>query len=638
MSGESPSARAGLTHFRFAQQVDGLTVYGTYVKAAVNDRGELVHLIENLAASAGGVRPAAVGAGDALAAALDTVHPGRGRGLAESTTADNTVTFAGDSFFHREPTVTRVAIAMKIGALQEGYLVETWSDDDNLLHHTLVGGNGRVLGVQLRTANDSYYGYSVDPGVSSQSVMPGPGWGNAESPDGWLAPADQNRINMSGNNVHAYLDTDDNDLADGGGTIVEVIDLDTDGNFLTAADLSQDPSDAANQEVSVQNLFYLSNEIHDELYRHGFTESAGNFQILNFGNGGNGSDPVNAEAQDGGGSNNANFATPDDGSSPRMQTYLWTQSTPRRDSALDSDIVWHEYVHGLTWRMIDNMSGSMSGAVGEGMSDAFATLINGDDVVGEYAYNNPIGIRSAPYTDYLRTYGDFTGSSVHFNGEVFAATIWRLWEIYQREGIDLDTLLDDLVDGMNYTAPGPAFQDMRDGLLGSVDGSGRECLVWEAFAAFGVGEGVATSIKGGGPSGGKVTVTESFELPTVPLDCSGAVVAVKDSYTVAEGEDLVVVDPAQGLLANDHDAGLNVEVVQDPDFGSVTCDPDGTFTYSPGPDFSGSDSFVYKAKVGSMYSNATKVTIGSGGSKKKGGGNGDSGDKPCKGKKCNPVF
>jgi hypothetical protein len=44
----------------------------------------------------------------------------------------------------------------------------------------------------------------------------------------------------------------------------------------------------------------------------------------NFGLGGKDRDAVNAEAQDGGGTDNANFATPPDGSNPRMQMYLWT--------------------------------------------------------------------------------------------------------------------------------------------------------------------------------------------------------------------------------------------------------------------------------------------------------------------------
>ena len=54
------------------------------------------------------------------------------------------------------------------------------------------------------------------------------------------------------------------------------------------------------------------------------------------------------------------------------------------DSALDSDVVYHEYGHGLSWRMIGHMSGPIAGAIGEGNSDGIAMLVNGDDVVGEY--------------------------------------------------------------------------------------------------------------------------------------------------------------------------------------------------------------------------------------------------------------
>ncbi|WP_449398831.1 M36 family metallopeptidase [Chryseobacterium wanjuense] len=56
----------------------------------------------------------------------------------------------------------------------------------------------------------------------------------------------------------------------------------------------------------------------------GFTPVARNFQQTNFGLGGLGNDYVNVEAQDGGGLNNANFATPADGTKPRMQMYLWS--------------------------------------------------------------------------------------------------------------------------------------------------------------------------------------------------------------------------------------------------------------------------------------------------------------------------
>ena len=446
-------AKTGYTHLRYQQEVDGLRVYGTYVKASVNNRGELVSLIENLPGySSGGVARAKIGPREALDAVLQRHYPAFKSGFEVSGVTGNKTEFDGGYVFSDELSVTRVAVPMKVGALEEGFLVVTW-DRDNILRHTVVGGNGRILFEELRTNTDSYNVFADHPGVSTQTIVSGPGAGNGQSPIGWVTSN-----TTIGNNVDAYLDRDNNNAPDAGGRPVSAT-----ANFVTAANLSQDPTTAANQAVAVTNLFYLNNFIHDKLYRHGFNEAAGNFQTNNFGNGGAGNDPVNAEAQDGGGTNNANFATPSDGSRPRMQMYLWTQTPIRRDGDLDSDIVYHEYGHGLTWRMIGGMSGPMSGAIGEGMGDVLAILINNNDVVGEYSYNNPVGIRSAPYTNYSRTYGDFGGSSVHFDGEIYAATIWRLRGLFQQQSISQDTLFDYLIGGMNFTPSGPAMEDMRDG-------------------------------------------------------------------------------------------------------------------------------------------------------------------------------
>ena len=72
-------------------------------------------------------------------------------------------------------------------------------------------------------------------------------------------------------------------------------------------------------------LFYMSNVTHDIYYRYGFDEASGNFQQNNLGNGGTAGDPVDADAQDGSGINNANFSTPTDGNNGRMQMFLWNQ-------------------------------------------------------------------------------------------------------------------------------------------------------------------------------------------------------------------------------------------------------------------------------------------------------------------------
>ena len=76
-------------------------------------------------------------------------------------------------------------------------------------------------------------------------------------------------------------------------------------------------------DASIVNLFYVNNIMHDIFYQYGFNEASGNFQQNNYDNGGIGTDYVNADAQDGSGTNNANFSTPPDGQNPRMQMFLW---------------------------------------------------------------------------------------------------------------------------------------------------------------------------------------------------------------------------------------------------------------------------------------------------------------------------
>jgi len=187
-----------------------------------------------------------------------------------------------------------------------------------------------------------------------------------------------------------------------------------------------------------------------------------------------------------------------------------------RDSALDSDIVWHEYGHGLTWRMIGRMDGPIAGAIGEGMSDVLALIANNDDRVGEYSASDRLGIRGEPYSGYSRTYGDIVGEGVHKDGEVYGAIGWDLLQTYRavhgEDGNDL--LLEDLVDGMNYTPAQPSYEEMRDGILAGLANSAdteddaRGCTVWDSFAKFGVGVEAKGVVRGK-----KLQIAESFETP-----------------------------------------------------------------------------------------------------------------------------
>lgn len=85
-----------------------------------------------------------------------------------------------------------------------------------------------------------------------------------------------------------------------------------------------------NQQFNITNLFYWINTYHDIMYQYGFDEPAGNFQDNNQGRGGQGTDYVFGDAQDGNyvapNQDNANFSTPADGGNGRMQMYLWDTS------------------------------------------------------------------------------------------------------------------------------------------------------------------------------------------------------------------------------------------------------------------------------------------------------------------------
>ncbi len=368
----------GVVHQTYGQRVGGLDVYGTYAKASFAANGDLRSVVENLVPTSRALRPAAVGPEVALRVVLQSRYPSVSPDLPEESSVGNVVTFRKQPPFSEAPTVTRVALPLRGNVLDVGYLVVTW-DRDNMLWHTVVSGRGEIVGEQLRTNAESFRIFPNHPGVTPQVLVNNPA-NPVASPLGWVTAS-----TTIGNNVDAYLDRNDDDLPDVNGRPIvgdnKVFDFTWNGGA--------DPTTSVNQMAAVTNLFYLNNLLHDRLYSYGFTESAGNFQVNNFGAGGVGGDPVNAEAQDGGALNNANFATPPDGQRPRMQMYLWNTATPNRDGDVDSDIVYHEGGHGLTWRMVGDMGGVTGGAVGEGMSDALATYFNNDDRVAEYLVQQP---------------------------------------------------------------------------------------------------------------------------------------------------------------------------------------------------------------------------------------------------------
>jgi len=132
-----------------------------------------------------------------------------------------------------------------------------------------------------------------------------------------------------GNNVHAFQ----NESADGFSQGDEPSGVPSDPmstalNFDFPVDLDAEPE--VNVDADVVNLFYANNYMHDVAYLTGFDEAAGNYQLNNYGNGGQGNDAVNAFALDGtslnGGAaiNNAYFGPRPDGTNGTMGMFRWT--------------------------------------------------------------------------------------------------------------------------------------------------------------------------------------------------------------------------------------------------------------------------------------------------------------------------
>jgi hypothetical protein len=98
------------------------------------------------------------------------------------------------------------------------------------------------------------------------------------------------------------------------------------------------------------------------------------------------------------------------------------------------------------------------------------------------------------------------------------------------------------------------------------------------------------------------SVLVSIEEPS-----NTAPVAVDDAFATDEGTVL-----AGSVLGNDQDPegdALTASVVGLPAHGQVLFAGDGSFTYTPDPDFVGSDSFTYRLSDGQLQSNVATVTI-----------------------------
>ncbi len=301
--------------------------------------------------------------------------------------------------------------------------------------------------------------------------------------------------------------------------------------------------------ISTQ-LFYYTNVMHDFLVGFGFNSGSKNFE---------GADPVLAEATDGYDNgvvthctdqngnpircvNNANFNTQPDGTSPRMQMFMW--ESPQRDGSLDGDVIAHEYGHGLSGRLIANGNlGStvQTGALGEGWSDITSASKWDDPVIGEYVTGNSTrGIRFYSMASSPLKYSNLcnvtSGCEVHADGEIWTAAFWDMrTKLVARYGDPAGKTLafQLIVDGMKNTAKNPTFLSARDGILAAdvTDKGGADtCLIWGAYAGRQMGFSATTT---GNADMNPVVATDG------PSSCT-PVASIGGPYVTNEGTDAVL--------------------------------------------------------------------------------------------------
>ena len=354
---------------------------------------------------------------------------------------------------------------------------------------------------------------------------------------------------------------------------------------------------------ALTQLFYLSNWYHDKLFRLGFDEASANFQQSNLSGFGVGGDRVLADAQDGSSTNNANFSTPPDGVSGRMQMFRFTGPTTDRDGGLDADVVLHELTHGTSNRLVGNGAGlnwDPARGLGEGWSDFYAlSLLNGTNgdnpnaryATGAYATyklggnldNYVYGIRRFPYsTDHSvnpMTWADVDdvtndlsggiapsplgsningGMQVHNIGEIWALTLWgvRARVIADPAGANGDvptgnhTMLQLVTDALKMTPIDPSFIEARDAIVDAdcaTNACANEGSIWAGFADRGLGYGAAAPFRTvGGYVRSHMAIRESFAVPFLEVANPATDITIDDGASNNNG----AIDPGEAVRIN----------------------------------------------------------------------------------------
>jgi hypothetical protein len=589
----------GTHHIWWRQVVNGIPVFGNGLKANVTADGRLINVIGSPLANLGGVASSPLlSADEALA------RTRRDAGVAEAPLASKKRNDARKTteFSTGETAALTVFATPKGNRLAWDLFVEP--TDQQMYRQVIDAQTGDVL-YRLSLVNYA-------SGKAFRNYPDAPAGGTADvfdmSGSGWLSPTAKI---LSGPNARVYADENANNLADQTEEINRedpstgrnnwLWELQTFSPAVAGCDsftCTWDPdvpgSWAHNENQSGTQLFIHLNLFHDHLEAGpvGFTKAAGNFE---------GDDPVRGEALDGAKAfqnmpdaahiDNANMATPPDGFRPRMQMFLWHQPGNPNDPFIAADgsndvgIVYHEYTHGLSNRLVvdadgfSTLGGVQAGSMGEAWSDWYAydflqkqglqpDLPGVADVrVGHYVGAGqdlirfepidckigqtagcPGGVLTGPggfdYGDFGRVAG---GPEVHSDGEIWVQTLWDL-----RDALGSDMTEALVTRAMELSPFNPSFLDERNAILQAdmvLHGGANQAAIWSVFAHRGMGWFAGTL------DGDDTRPVANFALPPNPGDPQGSLSGVVT--------DLDAGGPIEGAIVafggHDHGAGDYVD-------------------------------------------------------------------------------
>ena len=345
--------KTGITHIYFKQMVNGVEVFNSQSSVHIDKNGNLVK--QNIAIKATNLveNSKKIGANEALNIALNTASIVK-KALNKVTLTDNIAFKIEDKGLSSEAIVGKPIYYEKNGSIVAAWQVDVLNDETADWLNIIIDANtGLVIeknnyttkcsaeNITSSNLNKPYFfefddnnnlGKAANTGTYKVYPIPmeSPARGDRQlisnandlkaSPFGWHdtdAVEGAEFTITRGNNVWAKEDT----LANNSITTAYSPNGGTDLLFDFPYGLDAGPR--TNLNAAITNLFFWNNTMHDVFYHYGFDEESGNFQSKNYTNLGLGKDYVYAEAQDGSGTDNANFAVPVDGTNPRMQMYLW---------------------------------------------------------------------------------------------------------------------------------------------------------------------------------------------------------------------------------------------------------------------------------------------------------------------------